>query len=59
MNPIGICYNSPGQYDVMLIASNANGIDTLFLPNFVTVYPYPAPQGITQSGDTLFQMQEQ
>ncbi len=54
VNPIGICYNSPGQYDVMLIASNANGIDTLFLPNFITVYPYPAPQGITQSGDTLF-----
>ncbi|MCX6275318.1 MAG: T9SS type A sorting domain-containing protein [Bacteroidetes bacterium] len=54
LNPINICYNSPGQYDVMLIASNASGIDTLFLPNFVTVYPYPAPQGITQSGDTLF-----
>lgn len=54
MNPVNICYNSPGQYDVMLIASNANGIDTLFLPNFITVYPYPAPQGITQIGDTLF-----
>jgi len=54
MNPIGICYNSPGQYDVMLIASNAIGSDTLMLPNFITVYPYPPAQGILQSGDTLF-----
>ncbi|MEO8085673.1 MAG: T9SS type A sorting domain-containing protein [Bacteroidota bacterium] len=54
INPSVICYNSPGQYDVMLIATNANGIDTLLLQNYITVYPYPAPQGITQSGDTLF-----
>ena len=54
VNPSIICYNSPGQYDVMLIATNANGSDTLQLNNFITVYPYPAPQGIAQSGDTLF-----
>ena len=53
-NPTGICYNIPGQYDVTLIASNANGSDTLMLPNFITVYPQPSPQGIFQSGDTLF-----
>ncbi len=52
--PANICYNSPGQYNVQLIASNANGSDTLLLQNFITVYPYPAPQGISQSGDTLF-----
>ncbi len=54
LNPVGICYNSPGQYDVTLIASNASGSDTLLLPNFITVYPYPPPQGIFQNGDTLF-----
>jgi hypothetical protein len=54
VNPISICYNSPGQYDVTLIAANAIGSDTLLLPNFITVYPYPPPQGILQSGDTLF-----
>jgi PKD repeat protein len=54
MNPTNICYNSPGQYTVTLIATNANGSDTLQLNNFITVYPQPAPQGITQSGDTLF-----
>jgi len=54
MNPVNICYNTPGQYDVSLIASNVNGSDTLSLNNFITVYPYPSPQGIMQSGDTLF-----
>ncbi|MCX6275317.1 MAG: T9SS type A sorting domain-containing protein [Bacteroidetes bacterium] len=54
VDPSNICYNSPGQYDVQLIASNANGSDTLLLHNYITVYPYPAPQGISQNGDTLF-----
>ncbi len=54
VDPANICYNSPGQYDVQLIASNANGSDTLLLHNYITVYPYPAPQGISQNGDTLF-----
>lgn len=53
-NPAVICYNTPGQYDVQLIASNSTGSDTLLLANYITVYPYPAPQGIIQSGDTLF-----
>lgn len=53
-NPTGICYNVPGQYNVTLIATNLNGSDTLMLPNFITVFPQPPPQGITQSGDTLF-----
>jgi len=54
VDPTNICYNAPGQYDVQLIASNANGSDTLLLHNYITVYPYPAPQGILQNGDTLF-----
>jgi hypothetical protein len=33
--------------------TNAVGADTLTLNNYVTVYPYPAPQGIMQNGDTL------
>lgn len=52
-NPANICYNTPGQYGVTLVATNAFGSDTLQLNNFITVYPYPAPQGIAQSGDTL------
>lgn len=54
VSPSGICYNTPGTYPATLIATNANGSDTLTLNNFITVYPYPAPQGISQSGDTLF-----
>jgi hypothetical protein len=52
--PVNICYATPGNYDVTLIATNASGSDTLTLANYMSVYPYPAPQGISQSGDTLF-----
>jgi len=54
INPTSICYNSPGQYTVTLIATNQNGSDTLTLQNYITVYPQPSPQSIMQSGDTLF-----
>jgi PKD repeat protein len=53
VNPTVICYNNPGSYDVTLIASDGVLSDTLVLTNYVTVYPYPAPQGISQNGDTL------
>jgi len=53
-NPQNICYPDPGSYDVQLIATNANGSDTLLLSSYITVYPSPPPQSITQSGDTLF-----
>ena len=53
-NPTNICYNSPGNYAVTLIASNSISSDTLTLNNYITVYPYPPAQGILQSGDTLF-----
>jgi hypothetical protein len=53
-NPINICYNNPGTYDVTLIASNINGSDTLTLSNYITVYQQPSGQAITQNFDTLF-----
>jgi len=53
-NPTNICYPNPGTYDVTLIASNANGSDTLTLQNYITVFPHPPAQSISQSGDTLF-----
>ncbi|HYV90591.1 MAG TPA: T9SS type A sorting domain-containing protein [Chitinophagales bacterium] len=52
-NPINICYNLPGTYDVTLITTTANGIDTLTLPNYITVYPTPPFPTITQLGYTL------
>jgi PKD repeat protein len=54
VNPSNICYANPGNYDVTLIAINSTGTDTLTLSNYITVYPQPLPQGILQSGDTLF-----
>jgi hypothetical protein len=56
-NPQGVCYPNPGSYDVMLVASGPSGNDTLILSNYITVYPYPAAQGIVQGGDTLFAIQ--
>jgi N-acetylneuraminic acid mutarotase len=53
VNPVNICYNTPGNFSVSLIAINSSGSDTVLLNNFMTVYPYPSPQGITQNGDTL------
>ncbi len=53
-NPLNVCYNTPGHYPVSLIATNTFGSDTLTLNNYITVHPYPSPQGIAQSGDTLF-----
>jgi hypothetical protein len=54
INPQNICYNISGNYNVQLIATNSNGSDTLTLQNYITVYPLPPPQSITQIGDTLF-----
>jgi len=56
-NPQNVCYPNPGNYDVSLIASSANGSDTITLMNYITVYPFPAPQGILENGDTLFSNQ--
>ncbi|CAN5393629.1 hypothetical protein BH11BAC1_BH11BAC1_04510 [soil metagenome] len=52
-NPGTICYNTPGYYDVTLVAMNAAGNDTLTLPDFIIVHTYPAAQSIIQNGDTL------
>ncbi|MEO8086835.1 MAG: T9SS type A sorting domain-containing protein [Bacteroidota bacterium] len=56
-NPSVICYNTPGSYDVTLIATDGTLIDTLLISNYITVYPFPAAQGISQSGDTLIAIQ--
>jgi len=56
MNPSNICYQSPGSFDVQLIATNATGSDTLLLTNYITVYPFPPAQSIMQTGDTLFSL---
>ena len=52
-NPIDICYDTPGTYDVTLITTNAFGSDTLTLANYITVYPTPPFPTITQNGNVL------
>jgi len=38
-----IIYNTPGTYDVTLIASNSAGADTVTLADYITVNPFPSP----------------
>ena len=52
-NPTGICYSTSGSYNVTFIYTDTNGTDTLTIPNYITIFPSPSPQGIMQSGDTL------
>jgi len=52
-NPTNICYDSPGMYDVNLITTSANGVDTFVKPNYITVNPTPPIPTITQAGYTL------
>ncbi|MEO5673062.1 MAG: T9SS type A sorting domain-containing protein [Chitinophagales bacterium] len=52
-NPTGICYATPGTYDVTLITTSANGTDTLTLPDYITVNPTPPFPAITQVGYVL------
>ena len=53
VNPQAVCYNTPGSYDVTLIAANAAGSDTVTISGYITVLPFPPAQGIAQNGDTL------
>jgi gliding motility-associated-like protein len=48
-NPTNICYNSAGTFDVALVTTNTNGTDSLFIPNFITVFNLPV---VTTSPDT-------
>jgi hypothetical protein len=52
-NPAGICYSTPGVYDVTLITTSATGNDTLTLPAYITVYSTPPFPTIVQAGYLL------
>jgi len=52
-NPTNICYNAPGNYDVILVAINPYGADTFMLPAFITM-DMATPPLVTVSGDTLY-----
>jgi hypothetical protein len=53
-NPVGICFNSYGTFDVTLIACNANGCDTISLPGFITIFQNPSQPVVTYFNDTLY-----
>ena len=53
-HPTNICYNSYGTYPVTLVASNANGSDSVTVSTFITVIQSPPTPLITVNFDTLF-----
>lgn len=52
-NPTNVCYNNPGNYDVTLITTNANGTDTITLADYIIIHPTPPFPIIFQVGDSL------
>lgn len=53
-NPVNICYNSYGSFNVTLIACNSAGCDTLSLTNFINEFQGPPVPVITSGNDTLY-----
>jgi len=53
-NPVGICYNAFGNFDVTLVACNAAGCDSIYLPAFINELPNPPLPVIAQNGNVLF-----
>ena len=51
-NPTNICYAAAGMYDVMLIAGNGNGWDTLLLTNYIEVLNCAPPIADFSASDT-------
>ena len=54
VNPHEICYDDTGKFEVILIAINNTGSDTLTFPNYITVSPQILVSNLTQNYDTLF-----
>jgi len=52
-NPTDICYNTPGTYDVTLIASNPSDTDTITLTAFLDVQVCPKPTSNFAASDTV------
>ena len=52
-NPVGICYNSFGSFDVSLKACSASGCDSLTLQGFIIEFQNPPIPVISLHDDTL------
>lgn len=52
-NPINICYNQYGKYDVTLVACNSIGCDSVVFTGFITEFQLPPAPVATLSGNTL------
>ena len=53
-HPVGITYDTPGMYDVTLIAANALGRDTLVKTDYIEVLPATSIQEFVEQSVTLY-----
>ena len=53
-HPVGITYDTPGMYDVTLIAANALGRDTLVKTDYIEVLPATSIQELVEQSVTLY-----
>ena len=53
-DPQHICYDSAGKYEVILVAINNHGSDTMSLPDYIRVFPSPPPFAIHENYRALF-----
>ncbi|MBK8845682.1 MAG: PKD domain-containing protein [Bacteroidetes bacterium] len=52
-NPVNICYNTYGVFNVTLVACNLIGCDSVVFPAFITEFQLPQAPVATLSGNTL------
>ncbi|MBW8050682.1 MAG: PKD domain-containing protein [Cytophagales bacterium] len=52
-NPVGICYDTAGTYDVILTVTNASGTDDTTFTGYITVNSCPAPVANFTASDTV------
>jgi hypothetical protein len=53
-DPSTICYGTPGTYDVILVAENGGGMDSINLADYIMVYPPAAAPTLQLINDTLY-----
>jgi len=51
-NPLGVCYATPGSYDVTLVVSNLSGNDTIVMADYMTVLSCPTPTSDFTASDS-------
>lgn len=53
-DPSTICYGTQGSYDVILVAENGGGVDSIYLADYIVVHPPANAPTLQLIDDTLY-----